>query len=322
MPDLYRPPGRDIEASYAEFQELSEFMTNHNELKLKLREAGLGHVDQDLAGLARPCFRVRRTLVDEKDIAVAASKLGGFPDLPAGFVWPEVTSRRKHEAMEFVAQIRLSDLPRPLPEPVPQDGLLSFFTHWSEGRVFYFPEGTSLLRTAGPNAPIEPAPRGFWQNLRTGFTGKAGRRAYRAATVSFEPAVSPADGTSSLVGQLKLSEVDAETYIELCEASWDSGSGDDVVKHQMFGHATTVQNEMELGCNFQRLQEKPRWDLPPEQVIAAARDWVLLLQLDSDDSSKGPGWMWGDLGIVYFWIHREDLARRAFDRAIAIEQCH
>jgi uncharacterized protein YwqG len=298
-------------------------MTDHDELKLKLGTAGLGHLVQDLAGFARPCYRVKRRLVGEDEIAIAASKFGGSPDLPDGFAWPEATSSKKKEAMEFVGQIRLSDLPRPLPEPVPQDGLLSFFTHWSEGRAFYFPEGTSLRRTVGPYAPIERAPTGFWENLRAGFTRKAGaRHTYRAAAVSIEPAVSPAHGISSIVEQLKLSEADAETYIDLCEASWDSGSGSDVVKHQMFGHASPVQNEMELECHFRRLHEKPRWDLPPESFIAATRDWVLLLQVDSDDTKAGPGWMWGDLGMVYFWIHREDLARRAFDRVIAIEQCH
>lgn len=298
-------------------------MMDRDELKLKLRDAGLGHVAQGLAELARPCYRVKRRLVAEDEIAIAASKLGGSPDLPAGFAWPNVTSRKKQDAMEFVAQIRLSDLPQPLPEPVPQHGLLSFFTHWSEGCVFYFPEGTSLQRTVGPYEPIEREPGGFWHNLRTAFTGKGRRRhPYRAASVSLESAVSPADGTSSMVEQLKLSEADAETYIELCEADRGSRSGSDAVKHQMFGHASPVQNEMELECHFLRLDEKPRWDLPPERFIGATRDWVLLLQLDSDDATTGPGWMWGDLGMVYFWIHREDLARRAFDRVIAIEQCH
>jgi uncharacterized protein YwqG len=123
---------------------------------------------------------------------------------------------------------------------------------------------------------------------------------------------------NELVDELNLSSAERETYIELCEALWSG----DAVKHQMFGHANPVQNEMELECDFLRRGEKPRWDLPTERSISAARDWVLLLQLDTDDGKTGPGWMWGDAGMVYFWIHREDLAARAFDRAIAIEQCH
>ena len=110
-----------------------------------------------------------------------------------------------------------------------------------------------------------------------------------------------------MVEKLNLSEADAETYIEFCETLWPARSPGEVVKHQMFGYASPVQNEMELECQFQRSGEKPRWDLPPERFIDASRDWVLLLQVDSDDGKAGPGWMWGDAGMVYFWIHRDDL---------------
>lgn len=282
-------------------------MSTHDELKRKLTEAGLGSVAEQIAQMARPCYRVTSTLAPEEQISIGASKFGGSPDVPAGFVWPE--------GLEFVAQVRLADLPKPLPEPVPQDGLLSFFTRWSEGRVFYFPEGTPLHRTAMPPAPPEPAPTGLWNRLSAGLKRKPEpRKTYRAAAPRFEPALSPPDGDSEMVKELKLSDANAEAYIELCF--------EDGVKHQMFGHACPVQNEMELECDFIRRGEKPRWDLPPERFISAARDWILLLQLDTDDGHTGPGWMWGDAGMVYFWIHRDDLAARAFDRAIAIEQCH
>jgi uncharacterized protein YwqG len=31
--------------------------------------------------------------------------------------------------------------------------------------------------------------------------------------------------------------------------------------------------------------------------------------------------MWGDCGMVYYWIREQDLRERAFDRAWAILQC-
>jgi|SRR5688572_1867367 len=298
-------------------------MSFHDDLKRKLADAGLPAVAQSITQLARPCYRVVRALTAEEQIPLGTSKFGGSPDVPADFVWPQTPDATKSEPMEFVGQVRLADLPGPLPEPAPQSGLLSFFTRWSGGRVFYFPEGTLLQRTPGPYAPVEPAPSGLWQTLRSGLKRRADpRHTYRAASLKFAPALSPPDGTSSMIEELNLSEADSEAYIELCEEWWTSDAGEDAVQHQMFGHAHTVQNEMELGCDFQRRGEKERWDLPRERYIAAARDWVLLLQVDSDDGKSGPGWMWGDGGKVYFWIHREDLATRAFDRAIAEEQCH
>jgi uncharacterized protein YwqG len=53
---------------------------------------------------------------------------------------------------------------------------------------------------------------------------------------------------------------------------------------------------------------------------AGAADWMLLLQLDTDED--GPGWMWGDAGCLYFWLRRQDLAERRFDRVWAVLQCY
>ena len=298
-------------------------MTEQDSFRGKLVAAGLGHVADRITLLTRPCYRLRRKIGIEEQLPIGTSRLGGSPDVPAGFVWPLTTNARKPEDMEFVAQIRLTDLPAPLPEPVPPQGLLSFFTGWSEGRVFYFPEGIVLTRTVGPNPPLEAPPSGFWQNLSAALRQRKGaRRTYRTAPLIFEPTLSPADGSSSMIGELALSDADSETYIELCETLWDDSSESHGLKHQMFGHASPVQNQMELECDFLRRGEKPRWDLPAADFIASAKNWIPLLQLDSDDGESGPGWMWGDLGMIYFWIHRDDLARRAFDRAIVIEQCH
>ena len=125
-----------------------------------------------------------------------------------------------------------------------------------------------------------------------------------------------------MVAALKLSKEESETYFNTYLETPPEQSASDTTQHQMFGHAQTVQNEMELECDFIRRGEEMRWDLPQERFIAAAGDWVLLLQVDTDDYKEGPGWMWGDAGMVYFWIHRVDLTARAFDKVIAIEQCH
>ena len=62
----------------------------------------------------------------------------------------------------------------------------------------------------------------------------------------------------------------------------------------------------------------------PEQekvkaLEAGAADWRLLLQIDTDEA--GPGWMWGDVGRIYFWIRHQDLAARRFADVWLILQC-
>ena len=50
-----------------------------------------------------------------------------------------------------------------------------------------------------------------------------------------------------------------------------------------------------------------------------AADWRLLLQIDTDE--EGPGWMWGDVGRLYFWLTRQDLTSLRFDNVWLIFQC-
>ena len=49
-----------------------------------------------------------------------------------------------------------------------------------------------------------------------------------------------------------------------------------------------------------------------------AADWRLLLQLDSDD---GVDFMWGDAGVLYFWIREADARAMRFDRVWLVLQC-
>jgi uncharacterized protein YwqG len=58
----------------------------------------------------------------------------------------------------------------------------------------------------------------------------------------------------------------------------------------MFGYGTNVQNAAEQNI-----------------------DKILLLQLYSDGAMS---WMFGDVGTVQYWISREDLRARRFDRVV------
>jgi uncharacterized protein YwqG len=40
-----------------------------------------------------------------------------------------------------------------------------------------------------------------------------------------------------------------------------------------------------------------------------------------DLAEEAAGMMWGDAGRIYFWIRREDLLARDFDRSWLILQC-
>ena len=141
-------------------------MKTIEELQRALTTAGLDRIAPQIVKLARQCYRIDRSLTHEDQIPIGSSKFGGSPDVPAGFVWPQTSHPQNPAHMEFVGQIQLSDLPQPLPEPVGREGLLSFFTRWSEGNIFFYPEGTALQRTLGPELSASATPSRLWQRVK------------------------------------------------------------------------------------------------------------------------------------------------------------
>jgi hypothetical protein len=161
-------------------------MAELDALKSKVSEAGLGAVADKILELVRPCYRIGRVLTRDEGIPIGSSKFGGSPDVSAGFTWPYVSGAGKAEPMEFVGQIRLSDLPEPVPESLPRDGMLSFFTRWSETSVLYCPAGTPLQRATGPNPLVAPAPSGFVKRFLAELKRNPDpRQTYRSCVLAF-----------------------------------------------------------------------------------------------------------------------------------------
>jgi len=51
----------------------------------------------------------------------------------------------------------------------------------------------------------------------------------------------------------------------------------------------------------------------------SSTDWRLLLQVDTDNDA---GMMWGDTGMLYFWIREQDARARDFSKVWMILQCY
>ena len=73
----------------------------------------------------------------------------------------------------------------------------------------------------------------------------------------------------------------------------------------MLGHPVEIQNDAR--CETVWMTKRGHPD-----------DWIVLLQMDSDDELD---WMWGDAGAMFYLMHRDDLANRDFDKCWLNAQC-
>lgn len=260
-------------------------------------------------------------------LPIGVSRLGGQPDLPPSIEWPRwdgfaeedfigangFTFPRgcKPAALSFLAQLNLAEIPDGT-GLLPDRGWLFFFYDAEQqpwgfdprdrgcSRVFYFDGDVDSLRRAEP--PQVPKPLEF-------------------ATTKVTPWLTATLPRWDYQLGLDLDESVTDTYWELAE---NHIAGPEP-HHRLLGWPKQVQGDMELECQLvtngiycggtEGYESDKARSLEP-----GAKDWIMLLQLDTDEA--GPGWMWGDSGCLYFWIRKQDLAERRFENVWTILQCH
>jgi uncharacterized protein YwqG len=276
-----------------------------------------------------PSIRIRARRA-ARELGPGESRLGGCPYLPASLQWPRylgstweidsVTSQPlrtapKEVCLQFIAQLRLEDLPEIGQSLLPKHGSLCFF---------YDAEGQPWGH--------DPAENGGWRVL---YFDEPAHRLFRTEQpVPSKASVFPTCQLSFAVEWtlpdygVRADDTHDEQWREtLEELAQDLRGGNDLEcfepMHRFLGHAQDIQNDMRLDCElasrgFQSavaVNEAERARVLP----AGAADWRLLLQVDTDDD--GPGWMWGDCGRLYYWMREQDLRQKHFDAARLVLQC-
>ena len=248
-------------------------------------------------------------MLDVADTQTGKSKLGGLPDLAPGLEWPSW----KDLPLAFIAQIDLAALPR-LPETdcFPAEGVLYFFfdqeqSTWGSNRsdlgswqVIYAPNVSALAQASPP-------------------PGLAADYIYEEKHVA--PRIVDSYPSLERLG-LDFSSIPDNAF-EIIEEIRAQSFGD-APQHQIGGFPSAVQgDDMEIsshmlsnGMDESDLNYLDEGD--QQAFLAGANDWLLLLQVDSDNDT---GMMWGDCGRLYFWICRHDLARGDFSKVWMQLQC-
>lgn len=263
---------------------------------------------RDVAALAAPLAAPAIHVV--KTDAPSRSHFGGVPNLPVGADWPE----RKGARLRFLARLSLSELCRAHPiDWLPQDGALLFF-YDSDQQPWGF-DPMDRRSAAGPRVPDLPDPIAQPDGRTKGRDSTLPHRNAAFRRIDTMPSMER-DAASAL----ELSDNESDLYIDLANDEFHGAP-----KHQVAGFPAPVQGDrMELECQLVSNglhcgDESGYADPRVGPLTAGAANWKLLLQFDSDDDL---GVMWGDAGVIYYWVEAPAARGGHFENAWLILQCY
>lgn len=273
-------------------------------LKKEVAAIGLGHRWQLLEKMLGQEIRLTLQEFTDQSISIGQSQAGGKPHVPDNFVWP---TDQEQNPLDFIAQINCSAAHKFDPSGLlPKEGLISFFYSSEQPAgfdpqerdkfsVFYF-EDTNSLRVAE-----------FPENFATSFNPMH-------IIFSQEPSLPSIEKVNEAFN-LYDNDEEFDLYATLRDVT---------PTHKMFGYANEIDtDDMALQCeliaNDVYCGDTEHFEHPQiKEFETKAHDWHLLLQIDSDDEA---GFMWGDVGRIYFWIRKQDLSNRNFGNVWVIMQC-
>lgn len=257
-----------------------------------------------VAPLAAPAIQIVKTA------APSLSHFGGSPNLPPGLPWPERNGRK----LGFLARLSLPEIHRAHPvDWLPGAGALLFFYDMEEQPWGFDPKDRGAVAVL--LAPDLPGPM---PQPDVGPDGSRSALAHRNVAFRRIEVLPPAERDP--VRALELSRKESDLFFDLAEGVFGGEP-----KHQVSGFPAPVQGDgMELECqlvsNGVYCGDPTGYDDPRAEALKpGAAHWRLLLQMDSDDDL---GVMWGDCGVIYYWVEAHAARTGKFENAWLILQCY
>ena len=242
---------------------------------------------------------------NDEMLKIGRSKFGGRPDLENGVVWPKTNLNK---SLSFIAQLNCGEISLFDNESLlPGEGLISFFYCADQEAWGFDPKDKDRFKIL------------YTKNIsglkRVDFPKDLEEHSiFPPNELEFDNSLSLPGWEHDSIDDI-LSDDETDNYIKI-----SSGC-----ENQILGYADCVQGPMELECqlvtNGLYCGDPSGHNDPRRQALENGKeDWVLLLQIDSDDDNDGM--MWGDMGKLYYWIRKQDLREQDFDSGWFILQCH
>ncbi len=294
-------------------------------LKQQIHLHLLDAYEQSILAAVRPGIQMRLTPVNEDELPLGTSKLGGNPDLPPGFQW----KYKDEKPLTFIGQFRLSELAvHEAASVLPPHGMLYYFYEASEQQwidyqnpefwqvVFLETEDIPYTRVTHPShdggdySPVEARPAhcihftsGLWLPFEHTDAGL------------------PHWASGEVKSDNPSERLDNWTMYRRYNGLLDRRNPEP--RHHFFGHPWTLQDDCLWGIVIDKYQIKPNksYAYAPEQtsfIKAEVYKWQFLFQIDTD---KRLDFMWGDCGTLYICIPKESLAARRFEDCVTVAEC-
>ena len=264
-------------------------------------------------------------MIPDEGITVSkpsASKIGGKPYLPADFVWPTFQDEEKvTRSLSFFCQIKLSDIkPYDKEGLLPDRGTLYFFYECESMRWGFDPKDKGAARVFYIDTAdvIGLTPRDIPEDISEVYV--IPEIALKFECGSSYPSFEEFEVYSDL-------ETDFKEYDKVLE-KLGIDTEEDRECHKMLGYADVIQNEMlteverisrGLYCGDAESYKNTPKDVEAD-IAVHAKEWVLLCQISTIENDDFE-FMFGDCGMIYFYIKKEDLASMNFENVHFSVQC-
>lgn len=273
-----------------------------------LKEYNLVHKKEDLLKITASSIGMVKELVDEVDIPIGHSKFGGLPDLPAHFSFPKY----HNGYLSFLAQLNLREAsPFDKENLLPKTGILYFFYDVVDQPWGFDKEDKNCFKVLYFDGDVKELTRTPYPEKTEDYFQLPVFKAMFNELLSFP------EEFSGIV----LNEEELDNYFDfrgsmMQQVERYSGSIASPM-HYMFGEPFAIQNNVFEEIIYYDNDEKIDWN--SKEIKQKRNEMVLLFQMDSDDDLDV---MWGDVGILYFCIDKNDLQSKQFDKAKFTLQCH
>ncbi|MEP6987533.1 MAG: YwqG family protein [Chloroflexota bacterium] len=276
-------------------------------VRAAIQAAGLTRIQPHLEALMTNSIRVTSTASSEKALPVGSSKIGGAPDLPEAVIWPLMAD----VPLSFVAQFDLSAVaPLDVNKLLPASGLLSFFFDANQQVYGSDPSdkaGWKVIYSAGDKSTLK----------RRTFPDKLPKEAqFTPCSVTFSAEVTLPQRPNLLDKTLDWNDKERYAYSDFI-AAFPSEADRKTLHHRLLGYSDDLQDDMHLQAQLVSHGFKDDQSPEAKALVSGAADWLLLFQLDSDFNAH---MQWASTGLLYYWITKQDLQAKNFDKVWCVLQ--